>query len=140
MVREFLSEWAGSHSSKVIRRLELDLFPWLGSRSIGGISAPELLSCLRRVEGRGALDTAHRLHQNCGQIFRYAIATGRAERDPSADLRGALVLLQSLCNSDLGLNATVGLDFSSPHPWILMDLRVQSGTVTIHHQGPRQPS
>lgn len=49
-----------------------------------------MLSCLRRIESRGALDTAHRAHQNCGQIFRYAIATGRAERDPSADLRGAL--------------------------------------------------
>ena len=49
-----------------------------------------MLSCLRRIEGRGALDTAHRAHQNCGQVFRYAVATGRAERDPTADLRGAL--------------------------------------------------
>lgn len=82
--------WAGTHSSKVIRRLEVDAFPWIGARPIGDITAPELLAMLRRVESRGALDTAHRVHQNCGQVFRYAIATGRAQRDPSADLRGAL--------------------------------------------------
>jgi integrase len=87
---KFSTAWATNHSSKVIRRLELDLFPWLGSRPIASITAPELLTCLRRIEARGALDTAHRAHQNCGQVFRYAIATGRAERDPSADLRGAL--------------------------------------------------
>ena len=82
--------WVESHSSKIIRRLERDVFPWLGERDINEIRAPELLVVLRRVENRGALETAHRIHQNCGQIFRYAIATGRAERDISADLRGAL--------------------------------------------------
>ena len=54
------------------------------------ITAPELLAVLRRIEARGAIETAHRAHQNCGRVFRYAIATGRAERDPAADLRGAL--------------------------------------------------
>jgi integrase len=87
---KFSTNWAKTHSDKIIRRLESDIFPWLGSRPVGQITAPELLTCLRRVESRGALDTAHRAHQNCGQIFRYAIATGRAERDPAADLRGAL--------------------------------------------------
>nr|WP_176754720.1 hypothetical protein [Nitrosospira sp. Nl5] len=82
--------WADTHSSKVIRRLEVDVFPWIGRRPIGEITAPELLGVLRRVEDRGAIDTAHRVHQNCGQVFRYAIATGRAQRDPSADLRGAV--------------------------------------------------
>ncbi|PTQ82080.1 integrase [Nitrosospira multiformis] len=82
--------WADTHSCKVIRRLEVDAFPWIGARPIGEITAPELLAMLRRVESRGALDTAHRVHQNCGQVFRYAIATGRAQRDPSTDLRGAL--------------------------------------------------
>ena len=82
--------WADTHSSKIIRRLENDVFPWLGARPIGEITAPELLAMLRRVESRGALDTAHRVHQNCGQVFRYAVATGRAQRDPSGDLRGAL--------------------------------------------------
>jgi integrase len=82
--------WADTHASKVIRRLEVDVFPWIGERPIGEITARELLVILRRVEDRGAIDTAHRVHQNCGQVFRYAIATGRAQRDPSADLRGAI--------------------------------------------------
>lgn len=82
--------WAPSHASKVIRRLERDVFPWVGGRPIAEITAPELLAVLRRVEARGALDTARRLQGISGQIFRYAIATGRAERDSSADLRGAL--------------------------------------------------
>lgn len=66
------------------------MFPWLGSRPIRSITAPELLTCLRRIEARGALDTVHRALQNFGQVFRYAVATGRADRDPSGDLRGAL--------------------------------------------------
>lgn len=82
--------WAASHADKIIGRLENDVFPWLGGRAIAEIKAPEVLAVLRRVEARGALDTAHRVHQNCGQVFRYAVATGRAERDVSADLRGAL--------------------------------------------------
>ena len=87
---KFSASWAPSHASTVIRRLERDVFPWLGSRPIGQIAAPELLAMLRRVESRGAIETAHRIHQVCGQVFRYAIATGQALRDPSADLRGAL--------------------------------------------------
>jgi integrase len=82
--------WAASHADKIMARLEKDVFPWLGGRAIAEIKAPEVLAVLRRVEARGALDTAHRVHQNCGQVFRYAVATGRAERDVSADLRGAL--------------------------------------------------
>lgn len=82
--------WAKTHADKVIARLEKDAFPWLGGRAIAEIKAPEVLAVLRRVEARGALDTAHRVHQNCGQVFRYAVATGRAERDVSSDLRGAL--------------------------------------------------
>ncbi|HEX2237137.1 MAG TPA: integrase arm-type DNA-binding domain-containing protein [Gammaproteobacteria bacterium] len=87
---KFKPGWASSHADKIIRRLERDVFPYLGSRFINSITAPELLTVLRRIESRGALETAHRALQNCGQIFRYAIATGRADRDPSADLRGAL--------------------------------------------------
>jgi len=82
--------WANSHADKIIKRLENDVFPWIGGKAIAEISAPALLTVLRRIESRGALDTAHRAQQNCGQIFRYAVATGRAERDPSADLKGAL--------------------------------------------------
>lgn len=86
--------WAASNSDKVIRRLENDLFPWLGGRPVAEIVPPEILTCLRRIEGRGALDTAHRALQNVGQILCYAVATGRAERNVSADLRGALPPVQ----------------------------------------------
>ncbi len=89
-IAKFSPTWAPSHSSKVIRRLERDVFPWMGGRPVGDITAPELLTVLRRIESRGALETAHRALRNSGQVFRYAIATGRAERNPAADLRGAL--------------------------------------------------
>jgi len=87
---KFKTGWANGHADKIIRRLERDLFPWIGSKPIADIEPPELLACLHRIEKRGALDTAHRAHQNAGQVFRYAIATGRARRDPTGDLRGAL--------------------------------------------------
>src|SRR6185437_10164888 len=71
--------------------LENWAFPWIGHRPIKEITPRELLEdVLRRVEKTGKLETTHRLKQRCGQVFRYAIATGRAERDPTADLRGAL--------------------------------------------------
>jgi len=82
--------WAPSHSDKILRRLERDVFPWLGKRPISEIKPSELLTTLRRIESRGALETTHRAMQNCGQVFRYAVATGRAKRDPTGDLRGAL--------------------------------------------------
>lgn len=82
--------WAPSHADKIIKRLENDVFPWLGGKAIAEITAPDVLTVLRRIEGRGTLDTAHRAGGNCSQIFRYAIATGRAVRDPVPDLRGAL--------------------------------------------------
>ncbi len=87
---KFSTKWTPSHGERILRRLEKDIFPWLGQRPVSEITAPELLSALRRIENRGAIETAHRAQQNCGQVFRYAIATGRAERDPSIDLRGAL--------------------------------------------------
>ena len=82
--------WKENHSSKIITRLEKDIFPWLGTCPVGEITAPELLIAIRRIESRGALETAHRTLSYCGQIFRYSIATGRATRDTAADLRGAL--------------------------------------------------
>jgi len=87
---KFSPHWVEGYSSKVMRRLEICAIPWIGSMPISQIKAPDLLACLRRVEARGKLGTAHRALQVCGQVFRYAVATGRAERDPSADLRGAL--------------------------------------------------
>lgn len=87
---KFGTQWVDSHGSKIIRRMERDLFPWVGNAEIKGVTPAALLAVLRRVEARGALETAHRLLQNCGQIWRYAVATGRAERDITQDLRGAL--------------------------------------------------
>lgn len=84
------TNWVPSHGEKIIRRLERDIFPWIGTKPITEVTAPLLLSTVRKIEDRGRLETAHRALQNCGQIFRYAIATGRAERDPASDLKGAL--------------------------------------------------
>jgi integrase len=83
-------KWELNHSSKILGRLEKDIFPWLGDRPIGEITAPELLAVVRRIENRGALETAHRALSECGRVFRYAVASGLAERDPSGDLKGAL--------------------------------------------------
>jgi len=88
--QKFSPNWASGHSKKVISRFEKDLFPYLGKRPINEINAPELLSVLRRIEMRGAIETAHRAKQTTGQVFRYAVATGRAERDPTGDLKGAI--------------------------------------------------
>lgn len=87
---KFAPKWTAEHADRIIKRLALNVFPWLGSKPVGSVTAPELLAVLRRIEARGRLETAHRAHQNCGAVFRYAVATGRAERDPSGDLRGAL--------------------------------------------------
>ncbi len=86
----FTPTWTRGHTVTILSRLERDLFPWIGKRPITEIKAPELLAVLRRVENRGALESAHRIRTIAGQVFRYAVATGRAERDPSGDLRGAL--------------------------------------------------
>lgn len=80
-----------AETNRMIRqRMGGDLLPYLGERPITDIRAPKLLAALRRVEARGALVIAKRLRQIAGQVFRYAVATGRAERDPSGDLRCAL--------------------------------------------------
>jgi len=71
-------------------RLENDIFPWLGKRPIAEVTAKDLLGAVNRVADRGAVESAHRALQTGGQVFRYAIATGRADRNPAADLRGAL--------------------------------------------------
>jgi integrase len=82
--------WVPTHADKIIRRLERDIFPWLGASPITSITAQQLLISARRIEERGVKETARRALLNCSQVFRYAIATGRAERDPVPDLKGAL--------------------------------------------------
>lgn len=90
-----LKSWTDNHGVRVLSRIERDIFPWIGSKPIAEITAPEILAVARRTESRGAAYSAHRLIQTCGQIFRYAIATGRAERNLCPDLKGALSPVKS---------------------------------------------
>ncbi|MFT6491126.1 MAG: integrase [Porticoccus sp.] len=87
-----MADKSQGHQNRTMRALEKDLFPMIGSHPIGDITPPQLLAALRRIESRGAVETAYRAKQTAGQIFRYAVATGRAERDPSHDLKGALAI------------------------------------------------
>jgi integrase len=89
-VKDFKRNWSPDHCDTVVGRLERDVFPYLGKKGVADITAPELLQVARRIQGRGALETAHRTLGYCRQIFGYAIATSRAERNPVPDLRGAL--------------------------------------------------
>ncbi len=82
--------WSTGYSEKVIARLEADVFPYVGRLAIEAVTTPDLLAVLRRMEARGVVETAHRARESCSQIFRFAIATGRATRDPAQDLRDAL--------------------------------------------------
>jgi len=88
--QKFKENWSSGHAARTMRRFEMDVFPWIGTRPVRDILAPELLATIRRIESRGAIETAHRTLQNCGQVFRYAVASGYADRDISADLRGAI--------------------------------------------------
>jgi integrase len=82
--------WAKGYSEKVIARLENDVFPHVGSAPVTSITPTQLLEVLRRIEARGVIETAHRALESCGQIFRYAIATGRSTINPARDLKDAL--------------------------------------------------
>jgi integrase len=96
VAREWITKTGNSesHNHRVLRRLEKDIFPWLGGKPIEEVTPPDLLKAARRIEDRGTIETAHRVLASCGQVFRYAIATGRATSDPSRDLRGALLPVQ----------------------------------------------
>ena len=87
---KFKGGWRPSHSEKILRRLEANIFPWLGPKPIDAITPAELLATIRRIEARGAVESAHRCMNYCSRIFRYAIATTRATRDITSDLRGAI--------------------------------------------------
>ena len=94
IAREWLDNrkegWTARHAGYTLRRLEADIFPALGYKPINKITAHELLLIIKEVEKRDALDLSHRLLQICGQIFRYAVVTAKAERDITVDLRGGL--------------------------------------------------
>ena len=86
---------SSGHAGRTRTRFEKDAFPWIGALPIQDITAPELLRVLRLVIKRGAVETAHRLKDACGQVFRYGIAIGACERNPAADLRDALPPVQT---------------------------------------------
>lgn len=83
-------EWAPTYAKKIFRRLEADVFPWLGRLPVPNITPPMVLDMLRKAENRGAIETAHRVLETCGQVFRFAVATGRIESNPARDLKDAL--------------------------------------------------
>lgn len=91
VARAWFTHWKDTkterHADYVLRRLEADVFPVIGPRPISDITAPELLAMVKKIEGRGAADIAKRAWQTCSQIFRYAIAHGRAQRNPAADVK-----------------------------------------------------
>ena len=127
VAREWMTRWkadkAASHYSKVIARLENDVFPWLGGVPVNDVTAPMVLAILRRIEGRGAIDTTHRAKENISQVMRYAIATGRAERDPCPDLRGALAPVRHRHMAAITTPAEVG--------GILRAIDAFNGTYTV---------
>ena len=115
--------WTESNRTKILARQENDVFPFLGSLSIGEITAPEVLAVARRIEERGAVDTAHRAMQDCSRIFRYAVATGRGERDPVADLKGALSPARSTSYASIKEPKAIGA--------LLRDIDAYSGNLIV---------
>ncbi|MBH9553335.1 tyrosine-type recombinase/integrase [Inhella gelatinilytica] len=88
------SGWSDTYARRWLERMEKDLFPHLGALPLADIKAPLLLQVLRRVERRGAIETAHTLRQTAGQVFQYGIQTGVCESNPAPDLVGALQPVQ----------------------------------------------
>ncbi|WP_348767867.1 integrase arm-type DNA-binding domain-containing protein [uncultured Salinisphaera sp.] len=101
-------EWGKSNRHQVTRRLERDAFPWIGTTKVHELEPPEVLRMLRRTESRGAIETAHRVKQLVGQVMRFAVATGRAQRDPTADLAGALKTKRAQHHASITNPAEIG--------------------------------
>ncbi|MEN6622066.1 MAG: integrase arm-type DNA-binding domain-containing protein, partial [Smithella sp.] len=87
---KFSANWSDGYADRILSSFERDVFPFIGTTPIKSVNAPLLLTVLRRIESRGALDTAHRVRGNVGMVLRYGVATGRCERDCTGDLKGAL--------------------------------------------------
>ncbi len=94
IAREWMTEINKNHKTRtretILARLENDVFPYIGKIPITDIKAPDVLKVLRRIESRGIIESTHRTRSICGRVFRYAISTGRADRDVTVDLRGAI--------------------------------------------------
>lgn len=86
---------SAGHAARTRIRFEQDVFPWIGTRPLADLEAPELLATLRKIIARGAIETAHCAKDACGQVFRYGIAAGYCQRNPAADLRDALPPVQT---------------------------------------------
>jgi integrase len=99
IAREWLikrsSTLSHSHAKRVLRNMERNLFPWIGRSPISKLKLPEILDCIKKIEDKGVLETAHRSLGQCSQVFRYAVATGRAERDVTVEAKGALKPVQT---------------------------------------------
>ena len=89
-ISSHMRDKAPSHRDRTLRRFEIYLFPWIGQKSVADLTAQELLASLRRIQEQNKIETAHRVLQAAGQVLRYAVQTGRASRDITSDLKGAL--------------------------------------------------
>lgn len=117
------NDWSNGYANKVLRVFERDLDPYLGSLPLIEITPPFLLSVLRKIEARGATETAHRVKQIVGMVFRYGVATGRAERDITPDLKGALAPHQTRHFAAITEPSKAGL--------LLQTIEAYQGTVTV---------
>ncbi len=95
------NKWSKNNTTHVISRFERDVFPLIGRYGIASVTAPQLLNLVQRIEKRGALYSAHKVLQNCGQVFRFAIATARTNTDPTTALRGALPPVQPIHHASI---------------------------------------
>lgn len=84
------STWSRGYASEILRCFENDVFPFIGSRPIDQLAPLELLAVLQKIEKRGALEQASKIRRRCGEVFRYAVITGRAKYNPAPDLSGAM--------------------------------------------------
>lgn len=115
--------WTASNRDRILARQERDVFPLLGSRPIREITAPDVLAVARRIEERGAVDSAHRAMQDCSRIFLYAVASGRADVDPVASLRGALSPIRSQSYASIREPQAIGA--------LLRDIDAYKGNVIV---------
>ena len=101
-------KWSEATREKARQQLETWAYPWIGARPAREISPAEMLTVLRRPEAQGKIETAQRVKQRCGKVFRYGIATGRCDRDPTADLRGVLQTVKVKHHASITDRARVG--------------------------------
>jgi integrase len=118
------NDWVDTHSDKIIRRLERDVFPWIGKHPIANLTAPEILAVIRRIESRGTIETAHRALTNIGQVFKYAIATGRTLTNPARDLAPALTPVSKKHHASITDPAKIG--------GLLRAIDTYPGTAVVH--------